>query len=351
MKLIRTILVLGAAFSITAAERVFDFSELKTGATPPGWHGFVAGTPGPAGNWEIVQDEAPTAFAPLTAGATKTSRRPVLAQISRVKTDERFPVLAFEGERFGDFTARLRFKMVDGEMEQMAGLAFRIVDSTNFYVVRASGLGRNVRFYKFVNGARSAPIGPEVSLERNRWYELGVRAEANRIQVSLDGKDVMPELTDNSHLAGRIGFVTKSDAVSYFSDLRLTYKPLETLAAAMVREILEKQPRLLDVQVLGKTPQQVELHVMAAKDAQAIGRLATEFEKKAFTESRAYCSRGRNTNVVTQPLYDRNGDTIGLARFAMKPYPGQLENAIVTKTIPWVQAMNRRIAASKDLTE
>jgi len=351
MMMFRTLLVLGAALTLSAAERVFDFSEFKTGSIPPGWKGFVAGTPGESADWQIVQDEAPSAFAPLTLGATKTSRRAVIAQLSRVKTDERFPVLAFEDERFGDFTARLRFKLVDGEVEQMAGLAFRIVDPANFYAVRASGLGRNVRFYKFVNGQRSTPIGPELPLERNRWYELGVRTEANRIQVSLDGKNIMPELTDNSHLAGRIGFVTKSDAVAYFSDLQLTYKPLESLATALVREILEKQPRLLDVQVLGKTLEKPELHVMAAKDTQALGRLATEFEKKAFSENRAYCNRGKFTNVVTQPLYDRNGDTIGLARFAMKPFPGQLEDAIVTKTIPWVKNMNQRIAAAKDLSE
>lgn len=354
MNMIRTFLVLGTALTLAAAERVFDFSDLKTGATPPGWQAFVAGPPGAAsapGVWQIVQDDAPSAFAPLTTGAPRNSRRPVIAQLSRVTTDERFPVLAFEGERFGDFTAHVRFKLVEGEVEQMAGLAFRIVDPANFYAVRASGLGRNVRFYKFVNGQRSMPIGPDVSLERNRWYDLGVRAEANRIQISLNGKDIMPELTDNSHLAGRIGFITKSDSVSYFSDLRITYKPMEILAAALVREILEKQPRLLDVQILGKTPDKTELHVMAAKYTNSIGRLATEAEKKAFAENRAYCSRGHATNIVTQPLLDRNGDTIGVARFSIKPYPGQLENALVTKTIPWVQAMNQRIAASKDLTE
>jgi len=301
--------------------------------------------------WQIVQDEAPSAFNPLTPGAAKYSRRPVLAQVSRIKSDERFPVLAFEGERFGDFTATFRFKLVEGEMEQMAGLAFRIVDGANFYVVRASGLGKNVRFYKFVNGQRSEPIGVDLPIERNRWYEMAVRAEANRIRISLDGKPILPELTDNSHLAGSIGFMTKSDAVSYFTDLRLTYRPMETLAAALVREVLEKQPRLLDVQILGKTPQQSELHVMAAKDAKALGRLATESEKQAFAEGRPYCSRGTGTNVVSQPLFDRNGDAIGVARFAMKPFPGQLEDTIVTKTIPWVQAMNKRIGASKDLTE
>ncbi len=351
MKKFRVLLVLATALSVAAAERAFDFAELKTGSLPPGWQGFVAGDAAHPADWQIVQDDAPTAFAPLTVGAPRTSRRAVLAQLSRLTTDERFPVLAFEGERFGDFNARVRFKLVDGAVEQMAGLAFRIVDPGNFYVVRASGLGRNLRFYKFVNGERSSPIGPEVALERNHWYELGVKTEANRIQVSLDGKVIMPELTDNSHLAGRIGFLTKSDSVAYFSDLRITYKPLETLAASLVRDILEKQPRLLDVQVLGMTPQQPELHVMGAKNPESLGRLATDSEKKAFADGRAYCNRGGTTNVVNQPLYDRNGDPVGVVRFGIKAYPGQLEDALITKSIPWVQGMNQRIGASKDLTE
>jgi len=347
----RMLLILGPALAVAAAERVFDFADLKVGTPPPGWKGFVAGTNAAPGDWQIVLDDAPTAFKPLIPGAANTSRRAVLAQLSRDTTDERYPVLAFEGERYADFTARVRFKLVDGEIEQMAGLAFRISDPGNFYVVRASGLGRNVRFYKFVNGQRSPPIGPEFPLERGRWYELGVKAEANRIQIMLDGKNIMPELTDSSHLAGRIGFFTKSDSVAYFSDLRLNYKPLETLAAALVRDILERQPRLLDVQVLGRSSDRDELHVMGAKYPDALGRAATVTEKKAFAEGRAYCLRGKSTNVVTQPLHDRNGDPIGVVRFGIKPFPGQLEDSLVTKTIPWVKTMNERIGASKDLTE
>ena len=220
------------------------------------------------------------------------SRTEALGAYSREEVDERFPVLAFESERYGDFTARLRIKLVDGKLEQMAGLAFRISNPGNFYVVRASGLGRNVRFYKFVNGQRSMPIGPELSLERNRWYELGVKVEANRIQVSLDGKNIMPELTDNSHLSGKIGFLTKSDAVSYFSDLRLTYKPLENLASALVREVLEKQPLgvlnagehqaggRLDHSVVGRADRRQPQHAIRDRpQAGVIDRSAEVFDK------------------------------------------------------------------------
>ena len=41
-------------------------------------------------------------------------------------------------------------------MRQMAGMVFRFQNASNFYVVRASALGHNVRFYKMVDGVRAA---------------------------------------------------------------------------------------------------------------------------------------------------------------------------------------------------
>ncbi len=341
----------GCALSLAAAERVFDFSELKSGSIPPGWKAFVAGTATASADWQVIFDEVPSAFSPLTPNATQTARRGVVAQLSRDPADERFPVLAFEGERYGNFNATLRFKLVDGQVEQMAGLAFRISDPKNFYVVRASSLGHNVRFYKFVEGQRSSPLGPELPIEKGRWYELGIKAEANRLQILLDGKEIMPELTDNSHISGQIGLFTKSDSVSYFSDLRLTYKPLESLAASLARTLLEKQPRLLDVEILGKEVGNSELHVMGAKNSKSLGRLANDVEKMVFTKDRANYHRTMVAGVVIQPLHDRNGEVIGVAQFTLKPYPGQLEDAMITKTIPWVKEMDLRIGASKDLSE
>ena len=217
--------------------------------------------------------------------------------------------------------------------------------------MRASSLGHNVRFYKFVEGQRSSPLGPELPIEKGRWYELGIKAEANRIRILLDGKEIMPELTDNSHISGQIGLFTKSDSVSYFSDLRLTYKPLESLAASLARTLLEKQPRLLDVEILGKEIGNLELHVMGAKNSQSLGRLANDVEKMVFTKDHANYHRTMVAGVVIQPLHDRNGEVIGLAKFTLKPYPGQLEDAMITKTIPWVKEMDLRIGASKDLSE
>jgi hypothetical protein len=44
----------------------------------------------------------------------------------------------------------VRFKIVDGVYEQMAGVVFRFQDTNNFYVARANAKDGNVRFYKVV---------------------------------------------------------------------------------------------------------------------------------------------------------------------------------------------------------
>ncbi len=91
----------------------------------------------------------------------------------------------------------------------MAGIAFRIQDENNFYVLRASALGNSFRFYKVVQGERSAPIGPQINIPGGAWHEMTVVCKGNQIRCSLNGKELIPALTDNSFPAGKIGFWTK----------------------------------------------------------------------------------------------------------------------------------------------
>ncbi len=342
--------VLLAGAPVEAAERFFEFEKADEGGVPPGWRSLLAGA-GRVPEWKILLEDVPPTLRPLSDKAPVVTRRAVLAQVSRDPADERFPLLAFDGERYGDFTAAVRFKIVDGVAEQMAGMVFRLQDERNFYVVRASALGNNVRFYKFVDGQRSAPIGPEVPVARGEWHELEVACTANRIRVRFNGAEVLPELTDNSFSAGRVGFFTKSDTVAYFADLRMDYRPLQTLAETLLRATLEDQPRLLDLRIYGSTPERAAMHVMAAKDPAVVGEAAGEVEEKVFTEDRAYYSRSRSEAVVTAPIHDRNGEVLGVARFVLKPYAGQMESVTISRILPMVRSMEQAVGAARTLVE
>src|SRR5258706_10776816 len=205
------------ALAAAGAERKFDFSQLPDNQTPPGFRSTVSGL-GKAGDWKVVMEEVPPLLAPLTPQAPVLSKRAVLAQLAQDSTDEHFPMLIFEGETFDDFTLTTRFKTVSGTAERMAGIAFRIQNETNYYVLRASSLGNTFRWYKVVNGARGLVVGPEVKIPSGVWQEMTISCEGNKINCFLNGQQVIPTITDTSFNRGKIGFWTKSDSVSYFQD-------------------------------------------------------------------------------------------------------------------------------------
>jgi len=150
------------AWSVSGKELYINFDDYPEGSSPTNFHSALAGEGSP-GRWRIVNTEVPSFLPPLTDKAT-VDRHGVLAQTAEDMTDERFPMFIYDGQTFSDFKLSTRFKVVSGIAEQMAGMVFRFQDSSNFYVVRVSSLGRNVRFYKVVNGVRSDPIGPTMDV-------------------------------------------------------------------------------------------------------------------------------------------------------------------------------------------
>jgi hypothetical protein len=344
-------LVLAAwAVLLSAAERQFDFSSTKPGSLPDGWKAELAGM-GKPGDWRVVEAEVPPMLESLSPQAPSITRKAVLAQTAASDEDERFPLLIHSAERFGDFTFSARFQITGGAFEQIAGLVFRHQDPKNFYVVRASALGNNLRFYKFVDGERSSPIGPPVPFQKGKWYELSVRAEGNQIEVFLNGTNAFPTLTDNSFNAGHIGFITKSDTTAQFADIGIRYRPLETLAATLVRQALEQQPRLLNLRLYGAGTDRPGLRCLAAKNSADLGIEAGETVKKVHQENQTYFGKTPQAAVVTAPLHDRNGDVIGVMEFHLRPFAGQIESTTVARILPTLKRLESGITGAKALSE
>ena len=299
----------------------------------------------------MVEADVPPILETLSPQALKITRKSVLAQMAASDEDERFPLLIHTAERFGDFTFSARFRITGGAFEQIAGLVFRHQDPKNFYVVRASALGNNLRFYKFVDGERSSPIGPPVPFHKGKWYELSVRAEGNQIEVLLNGTNAFPTLTDNSFNAGHIGFITKSDTTAQFADIAIRYRPLETLAATLVRQALEQQPRLLNLRLYGTAPDRPGLRCLAAKNSTDLGTEAGETVQKVHQENQTYFGKTPQAAVVTAPLHDRNGDVIGVMEFHLRPFAGQIESTTVARILPTLKRLESGITGAKALSE
>jgi hypothetical protein len=344
------LLAWGFTAQLLAAELKFALDEFPLNETPPGFRSALSGE-GRPGEWRMVLDEIPSAFSSVTPKAPAVTKRQVLAQLSRDITDERFPLLIYEKETFGDFTLTTRLKMVSGIKEQMAGVVFRYQDEKNYYYVRASSLGNTFRFFKVVNGQRSSPIGPEMEIPGDTWHELTVECQGNQIRCLFNGEEVLPTITDTSFTSGKIGFWTKSDSVSYFSDTHIHYTPREPFIQSVIREMLRKYPRLLGLRVYALQTGKPRPVTIASSRDEELGQEGSHVESGVILRDSIYYGKTRQGVTVTLPLHDRNGDTVAAVRVTMRSFRGQTEQNAIARAMPIVKEMESRLRGAKGLYE
>src|SRR5437870_13042030 len=90
----------------------------------------------------------------------------------------------------------------------------------NYYLARANTLEPNNLIYRLVKGIRHLLQNFDRTIHLNQWHTLHVVTRGCQIQVLYDETPVF-DLCDQTFTTGRIGLWTKSDAVTYFDDLRL----------------------------------------------------------------------------------------------------------------------------------
>ena len=350
--MIRIVLIAAAALaaaSASASETAFKFSELAEGAVPAGFDSAVVGE-GRPGTWQIVKDKVESAFEPLFGTEKDTNTISVLAQQAEAPIDEHFPVF-IHNEELTDFIFSTRFKIRSGVVDQMAGVAFRIQDTRNFYVIRASAHDNTLRFYKVVDGLRGQLIGPKINIEKHVWYDLRIRCTGNKIECWFDGKEAFPALTDHSFVSGRIGFWTKSDTIAYFGDSTLTFKARLNLAQSLIEATLREFPYVLAMQMIGEVPVTEKFEVIATHDGEGVGTPATDSQIRVCTEGVRLHDKSDLGVILTVPLSDRNGDVIGAARITMESFPGQTKSNAMARTVPLVRFMESRIGVAKTLLD
>jgi hypothetical protein len=339
--------LLAIRFAASAALLTIDFRETPEGTTPNGFESLLAGE-GRMGSWAVIKAEVPPAMTPLSQEAPQTSVKPVLAQTDYDPTDERFPMLAYAREEFNDFTLTTRFRILGGEKEQMAGIAFRLQDPDNFYVIRVSALGQNIRFYKVVTGIRGKLIGPSLNIATNEWYELGIQCRGSEITCSLNGTPVMPPLQDTSFARGKIAFWTKSDSACQFDGVSVAYTPTVPLAKQILKAALDKYGRVVDLRLYVPAQDGLGTAVAASKHPEDAGMSGGKAEEGAIRDANIFVGKGQGTVTVVMPVRDRNGDPQAAAQIVMDSFPGQTDNNAVVRAKPIIKLMERMLQSSQD---
>jgi hypothetical protein len=158
------------------------------------------------GHWETVAEgEASTVLADARKWKTEPATTP-------------FPVAAISGIKdFSNGVLRVQFKLIGGESDQTAGLAFGITAKNEYYYARYNTKDGDVALWRFVNGDRQRILhGTEhLQLPLNTWHELKVEVRGTRVTATVNDT-LRIEHTLPAPISGRVGFWTKRDSISAF---------------------------------------------------------------------------------------------------------------------------------------
>ena len=162
----------------------------------------------PAGDWQVL--------------ATERAKSPphVLAQLMAKGAEHAYKVTLIKGTVASDLSLQVSFLPIQGNADMGGGLIWRAADDRNYYLARANPLEQNIRVYRVVKGVRHLLQNFDQTITVKQWHTLRVTHQDCRVNIFYDDKQVL-DLCDKTFHAGKIGLWTKSDAVTYFDDLRL----------------------------------------------------------------------------------------------------------------------------------
>jgi hypothetical protein len=200
-------------FLAVAAARadMINLASAPVGGAPPGFAFARTGSGGP-GKWAVVADDA------AEGGRA-------IEQASTEKTDYRFPLAIYQPVVARNVEVSLRFKPVAGAVDRAGGIAVRVADANNYYVVRANALEDNVRFYHVIRGRRTELKSASPKVSANEWHTLSLKAEGDRFTITFNGKQLYTVADKAIAQAGRVALWTKADSVTRFDRIEINPLP------------------------------------------------------------------------------------------------------------------------------
>ncbi len=194
--------------SIETTTRVWTFDDDSPKTLPSEFKIGTLFDGRPAGEWKVLQ----------TDQAKSPSR--VLGQLMAKGAEHAYKNLLIDGTTSSDIELEVSFLPIDGKADMGGGLIWRATDDRNYYLARANPLEQNIRIYRVVKGVRHLIQNFDQIIDVRQWHPLRVITKGCIVRVFFDEKQVF-DLCDQTFTTGRVGLWTKSDAVTYFDDLKL----------------------------------------------------------------------------------------------------------------------------------
>ena len=89
--------------------------------------------------------------------------------------------------------------------------------------------------------------------------------------------------------------------------------------------------------------------IVASSDEKELGTPGGAVERNCIEQGGTYFGRGKELVLVTIPLHDRNGETVGAVRISMTTFFGQTEKNALARALPIVKSMEQRVTSAKEL--
>ncbi|MBI4243524.1 MAG: PDZ domain-containing protein [Planctomycetes bacterium] len=204
-----------------------SFDNISEGTIPEGWREGATKPSGKLAEWEVVND-------PHKSGNKIMSLTKVYS-----KSEDVFNLCWTGGIRFTDGVIRVKILAREGMVDQGGGIAWRIVDDSNYYIARYNPLEKNFRVYYVVDGHRQILDSADADIAAREWVTIEIHHSGDSIEGWLDGKKLFSVKDRSIMREGGVGLWTKADAVTYFDDFSIEF-------ADENRETLgNKKPELL----------------------------------------------------------------------------------------------------------
>ena len=117
----------------------------------------------------------------------------------------------------------MRFRLLEGLLDQCAGILFNLKPNGDYWTVRFNDKEDNLVLWKFESGKRSfVKRGVhDVAIPMKTWHAMKIVTKGARVTASLDGEDLL-DYDLPAPISGKVGLWSKTDSVSEFSDYIVT---------------------------------------------------------------------------------------------------------------------------------